>query len=1587
MTTKFGQIDQAFIDSNKELEDETYYLIMENLKMSNPFPIPTGRAIAASIIDGNNNTITVLSDNWPGLFNAYTTVKRLGIKSAGNISDGAGWFFAERVNGIAENCYSTGLIGRSADYGTWAGGGGIFGANAYGTAIQCYSTGSIGYNAGGIFGYKSGGYAQNCYSTGSIGANAGGIFGSYLTSIGTAENCYSTGSIGADAGGIFGVNDYYCTAKNCYSIGPVSGRGGGIFGYNASSTAINCYSRTSIFGGKEDNRTHVETNCNVTVGVWADYVASRTLTGIPVNQFPGTIWKSYRPNSPYVLVANPQPPSTNTSLSVVSINGIIANKSGNTYSITLDSYRASAIVNIKTTNEWTTVSFNGKSAYDNISETLLLNFDENSSSIVVTAQDGQTTAIYQLKINNIPFSRSKLLSSVSINGSLIPNINGTYNVYNSPNIASINITPMDRNATIQIANLSGNGNLQGQLNITNRVNVLIIIITLDAKQYAHTLTIRKPIIDQPFINGRIPLLDNTDYLIGENLTITTYLTMTSPFTFDGSGTGITVDGSGYIITALDGSIGQFRAPDEWLGLFSKAITVKNVGIESSMNLTYGAGWFFQEGVSGIAINCYTAGAIRFASGGIFGKAVTGGSATNCYSTGPNESGGGIFGSNSVSCTATNCYSTGVIGGSGGGIFGLYASRGTALKCYSTGSIGLGYAGQMSGGIFGTSAENCSTIKCYSTGNIGPQCGGIVSSGSFHNITACYSLGTLVGVDSGSITATGIFGRAQGSSITNCYGAFPFVSALIDQSTTLSDFYVIQGGVWRDNFASVSLKGVSTIWYSAKPNTPYLLVENPEKFTLKISSVIIDGNTLSEPYRYSIPSLGVSSVSLQITTADFRADIAIAGTGLSGLGKISGDLSMPITGSNQYTINVTATDGRVATYPLQITVPSLPAPSVTVSDPPFQESVGLSWTSPAGGVSYNVYQSPNNITYTKIISNISVLSTTIRNRINGYLYFKVSAVDGNNREGLLSDASIPVLILWAPDAPTNLVSTKSTTPGTVILKWKSPADTGNTDITSFTVFIRYRNIVVFGANIPVNGDGAGGGIITSGGGGGAIIDCSASLTGFSDSIVHTFQVTATNSIGESLMSSSSQIILSSLSSSISSTTNFTDALTPLLTNAPTAILNARAAINNAVKDGTLTNQQYQDLTVAAMNAINKTGGTFASVTSNTSAILATMKTVNTTSPPDTRKPVVVVFPSFSTAPPHVANIDLNTETAIVNNRTLSYANIISTAYLVFELPVRTPGSEYYLTLKNGPDSLTLQYDGTVLRDLNFNKYTANDVLRIGSVTIPLIGLGSIGSAPLLESVVVDATNLTETPFVYSTTKSSVPVSITPENGAASITITDNTGTILLSITEGTLTGVLTLSEGPNSFTINVTVPDNGPVSYLLTITYSGNVPCFPAGTRILTVSGYKKVEDLVTGELVLTADGLRVPAKIYESDPFVATTATAPYRIPKGTFGPAAPANDLLLSPTHFFQIRKGLWMLPKHAALFSKKVTQVMVGAPITYYHIECPQYLRDNLVVEGTVVESFGANQLTAKPYTYNARLKGYTRIGYSTAKNITTA
>jgi len=164
--------------------------------------------------------------------------------------------------------------------------------------------------------------------------------------------------------------------------------------------------------------------------------------------------------------------------------------------------------------------------------------------------------------------------------------------------------------------------------------------------------------------------------------------------------------------------------------------------------------------------------------------------------------------------------------------------------------------------------------------------------------------------------------------------------------------------------------------------------------------------------------------------------------------------------------------------------------------------------------------------------------------------------------------------------------------------------------------------------------------------------------------------------------------------------------------------------------------------------------------------------------------------------------------------------------------------------------------------------------------------------------------------------------------------------------------------------------------------ANNIPCIVEGQRILTQRGYVKVEELVKSDYIITSDNRQVAANVYSFTVNKTTEKTAPITIKANAFAPHSPPNDIRLSPLHAIQRTKGVWDIPIKASKRYENVIQEEPGQSVTYYHIETPNYLKDNLVVEGTIVESFGNNyakkyNLTPTDiYSWSSTLKGYTRI-----------
>jgi hypothetical protein len=168
--------------------------------------------------------------------------------------------------------------------------------------------------------------------------------------------------------------------------------------------------------------------------------------------------------------------------------------------------------------------------------------------------------------------------------------------------------------------------------------------------------------------------------------------------------------------------------------------------------------------------------------------------------------------------------------------------------------------------------------------------------------------------------------------------------------------------------------------------------------------------------------------------------------------------------------------------------------------------------------------------------------------------------------------------------------------------------------------------------------------------------------------------------------------------------------------------------SSLKNGYTDSQRGSTLSVVLAYSNNGTT-TIIPYTSPTyiQDFISTFDSVNTDNPPNPNLPIYAVVPIYTTSgSPYTATIDL---TAPAYNGQ-SYASIIQNniATLVFEIPISVTGALYELTLTYTMGSfIKLRYNGTTLIDQNGTNYTANNSLTVGTLSIPLIGLGSFGGS--------------------------------------------------------------------------------------------------------------------------------------------------------------------------------------------------------------------------------------------------------------------
>lgn len=139
-----------------------------------------------------------------------------------------------------------------------------------------------------------------------------------------------------------------------------------------------------------------------------------------------------------------------------------------------------------------------------------------------------------------------------------------------------------------------------------------------------------------------------------------------------------------------------------------------------------------------------------------------------------------------------------------------------------------------------------------------------------------------------------------------------------------------------------------------------------------------------------------------------------------------------------------------------------------------------------------------------------------------------------------------------------------------------------------------------------------------------------------------------------------------------------------------------------------------------------------------------------------------------------------------------------------------------------------------------------------------------------------------------------------------------------------------------------------------------VPCFVAGTRLATPEGWRPIETLAVGDLVMTQDHGMRPIRWIGSTTCPAEGAFAPIRIRKGALGQGLPSRDLLVSPQHRMLLRSRIAermtgarevLVPAKKLLSLPGIDVVLDRAAVTYLHLMFDEH--EIVFAEGALTES----------------------------------
>ncbi|NBP16743.1 hypothetical protein EBU95_20545, partial [bacterium] len=129
-----------------------------------------------------------------------------------------------------------------------------------------------------------------------------------------------------------------------------------------------------------------------------------------------------------------------------------------------------------------------------------------------------------------------------------------------------------------------------------------------------------------------------------------------------------------------------------------------------------------------------------------------------------------------------------------------------------------------------------------------------------------------------------------------------------------------------------------------------------------------------------------------------------------------------------------------------------------------------------------------------------------------------------------------------------------------------------------------------------------------------------------------------------------------------------------------------------------------------------------------------------------------------------------------------------------------------------------------------------------------------------------------------------------------------------------------------------------------------LPCLVSGMKILTIHGYCPVEELHSGEIIITPDKRKIAIVDILKSTIIGSEKNIPCRIPAHYFEKNSPLEDIILSRHH--AVFYGKWRVP--IWLDNLSYEKDLIGKTFTYYHIQLPDYGKDKLICHNLPIDSF---------------------------------